>query len=621
MAQNVGLSISPVFGDGSVWQRNQEVLLRGTAPVGSVVSFSSEDLGESMAITDEDGIWKMKLRSHEAGGPYGATLNLKVKGEDIPAEQIILKDVYFGDVYLLSGQSNMEWLVSNTINASSASAKTNKLIRHFKVPLMASRSQKTDLPYIEWKYAQPGQTENFSAIGYYFAEALIEKNPGVPIGLINSSWGGSRIEAWLSSGESGVAPAKEIPAEMLKAWKKLQAKYPEAFANDEQSLLPHGKSGDPIDVGRKWEWTGFPDINGRMWYDRDIKITEEEASKPAELHFGAIDDADVTYLNGDVVGETNDYSKARIYQVNQAVLKAGLNQLSVKITDTGGGGGMVTSPDSIYLHTSTRKIPLSEGWRVRPEFLAVDTMGQKQHQPTQLYNAMIRPLRNVKVSGVLWYQGESNTGDESETQKYVVQLKELLGMFRKETGQADVPFFVVELPEWLPVSATNHQLYAHWAMMRQAQRTILSEPNTSVVVTLGYGDTEDNHPKNKRPVSRMLADEAMRLVYGVEDGPRFSTAADLLKMNNSLVVRLDNVGKGLKASDGKELSGFSVQGSDGKWYDAEATIQGKDRIRLLGPIDVMPVEASYAWSNNPDEANLVNGWGRAVGSFRMGIAE
>jgi len=621
-AQGSGLSLHPVFGDGSVWQRNQEVFLRGTAPAGAMVSFSSSDFGESLGVADENGQWEMKLRAHEAGGPYGASISMKMKGKVVPGARITLKDIYIGDVYLLSGQSNMEWLVSNTNNGVSASAKTNKLIRHFKVPLMASKSQKTDLPHITWKFVEPGQTENFSAIGYYFAESLMEKNPGVPIGLINSSWGGSRIEAWLPSGDGGEAPRKEIPAEMLKAWEELHEKYPKAFVGQGEYLLPHGKNGDPVDVGRKWEWTGFPDINGRIWFDRVVTLTEEETKAPAELHLGAIDDSDHTYINGLTVGKNeNAYDKNRIYEVPVNGMQVGMNHFSVKITDTGGPGGMVTSPDSIYLVTATRRIALSEGWRVRPEFLQVDTMGQKQHQPTQLYNAMIRPLRDVKVSGVLWYQGESNTGDEGETRKYASQLKSLLGTFRNETGQADVPFFVVELPDWLPISEPNFQPYAHWAMMRQAQRSILAEPYTSVVVTLGYGDVEDIHPRNKKPVGQMLADEAMRLVYGVEDGPRFSNALELIKIGNGLVVHFDNVGAGLKAANGKDVDGFAVQGTDGKWYDAEATIQGKDHVRVVGPIGITLQAVSYAWSNNPDEANLVNGWGRAVSSFRMGIAE
>jgi len=273
------------------------------------------------------------------------------------------------------------------------------------------------------------------------------------------------------------------------------------------------------------------------------------------------------------------------------------------------------------LKTATRKIPLGEGWRARPEYLEVDTMGQKQHQPTQLYNAMIRPLRGVKTSGVLWYQGESNTGDEGETKTYASQLIQLLRMFRKETGQKNVPFFVVELPDWLPISEDNHQLYAHWAMMRQAQRSILSEPNTSVTVTLGYGDTKDIHPRDKKPVGQMLADEAMRLVYGQEDGPQFSTAKEMMTLGSALVVRFSNVGTGLKSLNSKEINGFAVQGTDGKWYDAEATVQNGDRVQLTGPVGVKLQGASYAWSNNPDEANMVNGWGRAVSSFRMSVNE
>ena len=611
--------IHPVFDNGAVWQRNQPIVLHGKASPGAEISFSSADLGTATGTAQPDSSWTLSLDPHSAGGPYTATLEARVKGGAV--EKIMLSDIYLGDVYLISGQSNMEWQLSNTEQGASASAKTDRLLRHFKIPRLASQTPESDLPAIDWEYARPGKSEAFSAIGFYFAQALRAQYPDLPIGLINSTWGGSRIEAWLPNAPS-LAMDGMVTAETRQRLADLQAAFPQAFAKTPRDLGPYGLDGIAVSVGTSWENAEFPAIDGTIWYDNSVELTDDEARQAALLSLGAIDDSDDTYVNTRKVGSTKAaWDQLRRYQLAPGSLQPGKNLISVRIEDTGGGGGMHSPTDSLYLQTAFRRIPLAEGWLGRPEQLIIDTLASAHHQPRLLFNAMVHPLAGLKLAGVLWYQGESNANNEAETSAYGRQLPELLAAFRQNSNQPDLPFFVVELPEWLPTYPENYQPNAHWAEMRQAQRSVLTQANTATVPALGYGDTQDIHPRRKQPVAAMLAEEAQRIIYGDSDGPRFSQAIEVSSQSRALVVRFDQVGDGLRTADGEPLRGFAVRGKDGRWYDADASITGTDRVRLIAPVGVEARAAAYAWSNNPDEANLINGWGRAVSSFRMSLDE
>lgn len=612
-AQATDLSISSVYESGSVWQRDQALTLMGKASTGATIAFDGGQVyGKLSAYTTADGRWSLSLPLKPAGGPYTFSLS-------DGSITITLSDIYLGDVYILSGQSNMEWLVQNTDNASSAVAKTDPMLRHFAVPKLAEPSPKQDFPVIGWESAKPTKTENFSAIGYYFAEALRETNPGVAIGLINSSWGGSRIEAWLPLANQTTRLTREIPPYKKSLWKAIQQTYPQAFSNEGKAKAPHLSGGSATTLGGMWEANGFPDIDGVMWFDREVELTASEAASPAILNLGAIDDSDSTYFNSMLVGTTyNAYAKTRRYSIPTSSLKSGINALSVLVEDTGGGGGLYSPVDSIYLITSERKIPLGErGWRIRPVRMTIDSIGQLNQVPTLLYNGMLHPLEGVKSSGVLWYQGESNAGSREEGLQYGGQLVSLVKTFRSLSGQPQLPFIAVELPEFMTAVDEPFQEYAWWPYIRQSTRAILPMGNTSTVVAFGYGDPLDIHPRNKRPIGIMLANEVRRIVYGQEGGPVFAREKSFEQRNMRPEIIFTGAGSGLKTIDGGPIKGFTIQDDTGKWHAVEADIVTDNVIRLSPPVGITATAVAYAWSNTPDEANLINGWGLRVGSFLM----
>ena len=299
--------------------------------------------------------------------------------------------------------------------------------------------------------------------------------------------------------------------------------------------------------------------------------------------------------------------------------------MSIRVFDGGGGGGLSAIRDSIYLDTGIGREPLGgEGWRVRPEQITLDTTVSPHTTPRLLYNGMLAPLAGLKAAGVLWYQGESNAGSETSSRNYAEQIMQLVGHFRALTEQPELPFVAVELPDFMDPTQEPYQTYGYWPELRQSTRAILGLPATSTVVATGYGDVEDIHPRNKRPVALMLAEEMSRIAYGTEDEPRNSWPKELIAQGPSAVVVefADVGGEGLGTLDGTAPQGFALQDASGRWHYAEARILGEDSVRLTASASEGAITAvAYAWSNNPDESNLVNGHGRRVGSWRMAMGE
>ncbi len=616
-AQPQPLSVSVYFGNNSVWQRDQAIQLRGAGQPGSRVSFASDGLGESVATVDEDGTWRMRLSPKPAGGPYSYTLR---SGKD----QVIVREVYLGDVFLCSGQSNMEWPVAMTTDAPRALERTDPLLHHLAVPHVSVADVRAE-PAAQafWQTVYPGRTEGFTAIGFYFAEALRERYPDLAVGIINVSWGGSRIEAWLPEAEQGLGLV-EITAANRITWDGLRVKYPEAFRDPKRRLsVTPERPGDPIGMGSHWEGHGFPEVDGSMWFDRTVNLSDRQvASGAALLSLGPIDDSDSTYVNGRLVGSTyNKYTEARRYALPTGLLKAGANTINIRVDDTGGGGGLTAPTDSLYLQTGIGRVALGDGWTVRPEHIRYDSLGAPNQVPRYLFNGMLASLDGVAAKGVLWYQGESNAGNPADAGAYASQINDLVQTFRKQSGQPALPFIAVELPEFMPATDDAYQTYAFWPTLRQSTRTILDLPATSTVVPFGYGDALDIHPRDKRPVAQLLYEDMMRLAYSESDGPTTARASGLRQAGPALVVEFVDSGKGFKTTDDAAIRGFAVQDSEGLWYHAEADAIDDSHIRLVGPSGKTYRAVAYAWSNNPDEANLINGYGRRVGSFKLSLDE
>ena len=612
------LSVSVFFGEGAVWQRDRPVDLRGTGTPGAGVRFASDSLGAAEARVGTDGRWALRLSPKPAGGPYAYTVSSG-------GETLEVGDVYLGDVFLCSGQSNMEWPVDMTDDGERAATVVDPLLRHLVVPHhSAAAPQPEPLGGGVWQSAYPGRTEGFSAVGFYFAEELRRRRPDLAIGLVNASWGGSTIEAWLPDAEPSPA-SREGVAQDSARWAELRAAYPEAFTEAGVALRPGSAGGEPIALGTNWENAGFPGIDGVMWFERTFSLSGRQLGGPMTLTLGTIDDDDSTFVNGQFVGATSGWNEVRRYGLPPGLPRAGENRLSVRVHDKDGGGGFGSPPDSLYLETGVGALRLAGGrggWRVRPARVSYDTLGDPYAVPRYLYNGMLHPLEGVRARGVLWYQGESNAWHHASARAYDRQIRELVGHFRRLTGQPELPFVAVELPEWRRPVAEAYDTAAVWPELRQSTRAVLDLPATSTVVALGYGGT-DIHPRNKRPVAIMLAEETARLAYGEAGGPRNSWPAEVLPQGGgALAVRFRDVGQGgLRTTDGEAPRGFAVQDETGVWHPATARVIAPDVVRLTGPTGTDVRGVAYAWSDSPVAANLVNGYGRRVGSWRRGVLE
>lgn len=271
--------------------------------------------------------------------------------------------------------------------------------------------------------------------------------------------------------------------------------------------------------------------------------------------------------------------------------------------------------------TNAGRIRLGDNWRVRPDQLSYDSLPPANQTPRALYNGMLHSLDGVAARGALWYQGESNAGSDADASAYAQQLQSLVGVIRQLTGDTLLPFVAVELPEHLPASSDPIEANGSWARLRQSTRAVSSMPQASSVVTFGYGNPGDIHPREKRPIGKMLAVEMERLAFGKTSGPRFPVATELTQTGQMLTVRFEHVGTGLRAEDDQPLRGFAVRDTSGAWHFAQAEVIGKDRIRIVGPVGLSIDSVAYAWSNNPVGVNLVNGDQMRAGSFLLTLAE
>jgi sialate O-acetylesterase len=613
--------------DGMVLQRDAKTNIWGWAAPGEklTVNFNGKSY---RATTDANGKWSITLASMKAGGPY--TMDIKA------SNQITIKDILLGDVYVCSGQSNMVHQMSlhNITYAADIAAANYPQIRHFWIPTATKlEGPAEDLPPGSWKSANPQDVNNFSAVAYFFARKLYLQYR-IPIGLINASVGGTPIEAWMSA-----EGFKEFPAMQATINRNRDTSYVNdikrrsleaANANRPKADQDKGLTGavkwyetayQPIgwrniNVPGYWEDQGIKDLNGVVWYRREIDIPASMTGVPAKVFLGRIVDADVLYVNGKQVGNTTYQYPQRRYSLPAGVLKPGKNLFVVRVANHAGKGGFV--PDkSYFIEANGQTIDLKGYWQYkvgevyRPATGGFEGGINAQNQPAALYNAMMAPATNYTIKGILWYQGESNAGNPTEYKKL---LPALISDWRQKWGQGNIPFLYVQLPNFMDANYLPSE--SNWALMREAALQTLSVPNTAMAVTIDLGEWNDIHPDNKKDVGERLALAAQKLIYGekklVSSGPLFQSA----KMeSDKIVLRFTNTGSGLVSIDGEELSQFALAGADKKFVWAKAKIEG-DKVVVWSEEIPEPKYVRYAWSDNPDSANLYNKEGLPASPFR-----
>jgi sialate O-acetylesterase len=616
-----------LISDGMILQRDVKVNVWGWADPNEKVAINIDGKTYSTQA-DASGNWKVILKPHRAGGPY----QMLVEGKN----KIQLDNILFGDVWLCSGQSNMELQIRRVkpLYEEEISMALNTKIRFFDVP------QKYDfkIPQIDyqsgsWQEVNPKTILNFSAVGYFFANELYKKY-NIPIGIINASLGGSPIEAWMSEGALRSFPEKLNEAykwrndELIKKTEttendNINKWYAEANRKDAGQIgawkLPtiDDKDWETFNVPGYWSETPIGKVNGVVWFRKEFEISKENAGKSAFLNMGRIVDADSVFVNGKFVGNVTYQYPPRWYNVPENVLVEGRNVIVVRVVSNVGRGGFV--PDKTYeLKIANTVIDLKGVWKMKLGCVMPPTPGTTfiRWKPLGLYNAMIAPLLQYNKKGVLWYQGESNTGNPDE---YARLLPAFIADWRKNFRQKNLPFIIAQLPNFM--EARSEPTESNWASFRQAQASILSVPNTAITVNIDLGEWNDIHPLNKKDVSIRMALAAQKIAYNdkkvVASGPIFKS---MKVKGNKVEIRFSNIGSGLTSKGSNELKYFALAGDDNNFVWAKAEIQG-DKVVVLSDKINNPTKVRYAWADNPEGANLYNKEGLPASPFEAKVTK
>lgn len=623
---SAAIRLPQLVADGMVLQRDAKVKIWGWADVGENITIKFQHK-TYRAVTDQSGSWKIILQPMKAGGPY--TMELAGKN------QITIRDILIGDVWFGSGQSNMVFPVERVKEKyPDEIAQANyPQIRNFFVKTEADVTREhADLLPGKWVKADAVTVLGFGATSWFFAKQLYQKYH-VPIGIINSSVGGTPIEAWISSeGLKNIeAYSKRIAQfgnaafmdSVMKARSSPKDVFNRSVNGPDKGLTESKPWYDPTYVLHNWHrfwlpgyWAdqGIKNLNGVVWFRKEINLPASAAGENAKLFLGRIIDADQTYVNGRLVGSITYQYPPRRYTVPAGLLKPGKNIIVIRVVNASGKGGFV--PDKPYYLTMGKDtLDLRGDWQYRvgqafepvsinPEFVA-------QNEPAALYNAMVAPVINYTVKGIVWYQGETNIIKAAE---YGILLKALIADWRNKWKQQNIPFIYAQLPNFNEVQYLPGE--SDWALLREGQLNALGVSNTGMAVTIDAGEWNDIHPLNKKTVGERLARAAEHVAYGdvnvVPSGPIFQSA----KIDGGKIeISFKNTGSGLVAGDGDELSQFAIAGADKKFIWAKAIIKD-DKVLVWNDKIAAPLYVRYAWADNPDGANLYNTEGLPASPFR-----
>ncbi len=623
--------LHPLFQDHAVLQRDQPIRIWGEAAPGAAVQVGLARHRRS-ARADASGRWSVELPALPAGGPHMLTARAGEVSRTVA-------DVLVGDVWLCSGQSNMELQVWRSLDARAEIAgAASDTIRLLTVPQAGHPAPQTRFGAdTRWQTVSPDSIRDFSAACYYFAREL-QKTIDVPMGLVNAAWGGSRIQAWTSAEALRAGGGLDAELDVLA----LYADTPEAavarwgevwtgwwqqrpgIATGDRPWDGDARGADwrdaPADLGA-WERWGVPELaafDGMLWYRTQVRLTVDQAAQPATLVLGPADEMDTTWVNGQAVGSTYGAGTPRAYALPQGLLHAGDNHIVVNVLDTYREGGL-SGPASVHAlnFADGSTVPLDGGWRYR---VVPDAVGSPPRAPWQsaaglstLYNGMIAPLAGMRLRGMLWYQGESNT---FEADAYAGLLRGLRDDWRGRFGNPELPFLVVQLANYgTPADAPGD---SDWAALREAQRTVAGDPDTALAVTIDIGDRYDIHPANKQVLGKRLARAARHAVYGERIAPSGPVPQQARREGDDVVVTFADVEGGLFVHGAAGPVGFELCGaqSDSCRF-VDARVEG-DRVRLRADAGPTPVRVRYAWADAP-LVNLFDAADQPAGPFEIEI--
>jgi len=612
-----------LFSNNMVLQQGIEIPVWGWASPGEKITVTIDKTVAS-AKTTKDGKWSLKFPAMEYGGPHKMT----VKGKNT----VTFENIMIGEVWVCSGQSNMEFhLITAKNGEEEIAASDYPDIRLFTVKKRISQNPQDQLEDGEWLKCSPATSPHFSAIAYFFGRELNQKLH-VPIGLINTSWGGTVAETWTSDQMIAQNPDFTNQLEQLKKVNLDDyAKSIEKEVRDrvgETSTVDMGMKGDqpiwaaPEFNDTSWktmqlpgyiESNGLQGVDGIIWFRKEIYLTPAEANQNSTLYLAKVNDSDNTFINGTLVGVTKlQAEKSRVYPIQAGILKPGKNILTVQMEDIGGMGGIYGNPATLYLQCGEKIISLVGSWKYKVGLVKFNTVLSPNSYPTLLYNGMIQPLVHYGIRGTIWYQGEGNAGRAKQYQRV---FPDLIKDWRNHWNQGDFPFLFVQLANFMKTDSLPQE--SAWAELREAQSMALALPNTGMAVITDVGEALDIHPKDKQTVGKRLAISALKAAYNqdiIYSGPVYTE----MKINgNKIALFFDQVGSGMKIRDKYGyIKGFAVAGEDHKFFWATVQLTGPNTLEVTSPEVQNPVAVRYAWGNNPDDANLYNSADLPASSFR-----
>jgi sialate O-acetylesterase len=644
------LMLPSVFSDNMVLQQKSEVPFWGKGIPNHQIQIKASWGATSNAYVTKDSLWITKIQTPKAGGPYKVTIQ---SGDSV----IQYLNVLIGEVWLCSGQSNMEmplegWPPYAMVNnfAEEINNANYPEIRLFTVERAVSNKPEFNCTG-KWIPCDSSSAKGFSATAYFFGRKLY-KELKVPIGLIHSSWGGTPIEAWTSAGylrsvgryDSTLDKMANSDGEIVRQinwikshpvidvsnknlknrWKNLE--FDDITCSESNFDDSNWKS---MKLPTLWENADIGTFDGVVWFRKKIELPKDWLNKNLILDLGPVDDMDRTYVNGKLVGaieEEGYWQKERIYNIQKENNNDSILTIAVRVVDIQGGGGIYGDKNKMKIHPAddTTGIAISGNWKYLPvaellnmKFYVYGTKGEEFYsrpktsvditafEPITLYNAMISPIIPYGIKGAIWYQGEANT---DEPNFYATLLPLMIKNWRDNWNENDFPFYLVQIAPFNYGDKINSQ------ELRESQLKSLSVPNTGMAVTLDIGEANNIHPADKQDVGKRLALWALAKNYNkkvVYSGPLYKS----MKIDgNKIIISFDFADGGLVLNHIEGADNFLIAGKDHKFMKAHVKIEGKQLI-VANPEISNPVAVRYAWSNTA-QGTLFNKAGLPASSFR-----
>ncbi|MGO1242652.1 MAG: sialate O-acetylesterase [Sphingobacterium sp.] len=590
-----------LIADKMVLQRDIDLRIWGWAEVGEKVTVRFQGKHYYTEARD-DGKWSVLLPPHAAGGPFVMEVN-----------EIIIRDILIGDVWLASGQSNMETPIARvTRRYPEINVSNNHMIRYFKVPTQNTVAGVQDdiAAGGEWYSGVASEVMNWTALAYFYAQQAYSHTK-VPVGMLVSSLGGSAIESWISQEHLREFPDLLVDQVALDSLSKVM--------QDRGTGKWMARDWDDADwktmsVPGLWRAAGI-NTKGVIYLRKDVHVPQSMEGRHAKIRLGMLIDSDSVFVNGHFVGSTGYKYPPREYDIPAGILRAGTNNITIQLTARGGNGGFVE--DKAYkIIGDEQEVDLRGEWKYQVGLDLEQAHGYQDRLEnlktagSGLFNGMVYPIRDYQVRGAIWYQGETNAGRPAHYQTY---LESMIRDWRALYQSPDLPFLIVQLPNYMRKPDQPQQ--SGWARIREAQMKAVQEvAHTALTVTYDLGEWNDIHPLNKKDVAHRLFLGARKVVYGekvMSSGPLYQ---GMKIAGDKIILSFTETAGGLQSKSGK-LKHFAIAGDDRKFVWAEAVIKGSTVV-VSNMTVKNPKAVRYAWSDNPEDANLTNKQGLLASPFR-----